>query len=125
MADDRELRNELEKVQAEVLRLKRALDSGEVHVDVRARIESLRRSKVAQAAKLDEARAEMAALEQRLRAVMDENAGRQAALDEVARRERALVEATARLLYPGPRRSAGCTTVVALAVIALALGAWA
>lgn len=125
MADDRELRNELEKVQAEALKLKRALELGEVHVDVRARVESLRRSKATQAAKLDEARAEMATLEQRLRAVMDENAARQAALDELARRERGLVEATVHQLDPGPRRSAGCLSLVALVALALALGAWA
>ena len=123
MPDDRELRDELEKVQSEVLRLKRGFKHHGLYADVRARIESLRRSKQQQQQKLDDALAEIASLEQQARAVMAANEKLQAELYDLARREGALVSATVHSLDPGPRSGTGCLTALAVAASALALGA--
>ena len=123
-SDDRQLRDELEKVQAEVVRLRRAIDRPEgLHTDLRARIESLRRSRVQQQEKLDEVRAEVDRLEAELRAVMDANAVLQSDLDGLLVSERSLVGTTVHTLDPGPPATTGCLGVLVFAAAAVALGA--
>jgi chromosome segregation ATPase len=124
MADDRQLRDELERVQGEVARLRRALAQPDsLHGDVRARIETLRRSKVTQAERLDEAQAELDRLEAEVRAVMTENAKRQLELDGLLVTERTLIGQTVHHLNPGAPPNSGCLTALALAALVLAAGA--
>lgn len=125
MADDRQLRDELEKTQSEVLRLKKALatPATSLHADVRARIESLRKARAQQEAKLQEVEAEVAKHEEQLREVMRENEAKQGELDGLLTSERGLVDSAVRSLDPGPRRGAGCLTVLAVIAVLAALGA--
>lgn len=126
MADDRQLRDELEKVQSEVLRLKKALASpGELHAGHKTRIESLRRARAQQEEKLKDARSELALLEAQLKKQSADNERLRRELDGVLVTERQLVAATVRHLDPGPSR-AGCMTLLALvaglcAAVALSL----
>mgnify|MGYP001487898931 CR=1 FL=1 len=124
MADDRQLRDELEKVQGEVARLRRALAQPDnLHGDVRARIETLRRSKATQVEKLDEAQAELERLEGEVRAVMAANERLQTELDGLAITERSLIGMTVHHLNPGAPPNSGCLTALALAALVLAAGA--
>lgn len=124
MADDRQLRDELEKVQGEVARLRRALAQPDsLHGDVRARIETLRRSKVTQQERLDEAQAELERLEAEVRAVMAANEKLQGELDGLIITERTLIGQTVHHLNPGAAPNSGCLTALALTALALAVGA--
>ncbi len=124
MADDRQLRDELEKVQSEVLRLKKALaNPAELLTGQRARVDALRRSKAQQEEKLKDARSEAALLQAQLNDLVHQNQGLQRELDALLTTERGLVGAAVRHLDPGPSR-AGCTTLaVLLAVVVCLIGA--
>jgi chromosome segregation ATPase len=121
--DDRQQRDELEKVQSEVLRLRRALEKPTtLHADVRARIDSLRKSRAQQQQRLDEAKAKMLELEEELRRAREETSALQVELDSISGTERSLVDAAVSRLDPGPRAGTGClTALVALLVIAAVL----
>ena len=121
MSDDRQLRDELEKVQSEVLRLKRALDQPDsLQADLRARVDSLRRTRAQQQEKLDEATARLHELDGQRRSQMTANQQLQSELDDLLRSERRLVDRTVQSLDPGPARS-GCAAMLVLATVA---GAW-
>src|SRR3954465_5792439 len=97
MADDRQLRDELEKVQSEVLRLRKALDQPQgLHADVRARIEGLRRSRAQQQTRRGGARPQAEAVEVQLRGGVAENETLQAELDALLASEGGLVDAAVR-----------------------------
>ncbi|MBL8956351.1 MAG: hypothetical protein JNK82_36595 [Myxococcaceae bacterium] len=119
MPDDRQLRNELEKVQGEVLRLKKALASpGELGAVQKTRIESLRRAKQQQEEKLKDARADLVLLQSQLEALRKDNERLQSELNQVLSTERRLVDTTVRRLDPGPSR-AGCMTLMVVLVMGL------
>ncbi|MBK7857068.1 MAG: hypothetical protein IPJ65_00330 [Archangiaceae bacterium] len=122
MADDRQLRDELEKVQAEVKRLRQAFDDpSRLHLDLRARIEGLTRSRQQQRDRLEAARAEQAAVERELLEVRHACAELENELHGLQETESGLVDATVARLDPGPRARAGClaAVVVLLAVVRL------
>ena len=122
MADDRELRNELEKVQGEVLRLKKTLASpAELGAGQKARIESLRRAKQQQVEKLKDAQTDLALLRQALQAAKDEELRLHRELEAVRQTEHGLVYTTVRKLDPGPSR-AGCMTLAVM--LALCVLGW-
>ena len=112
MADERQLRDELEKVQSAVLKLRTALGKPEtLHADFRARIEQLRRSRDQQRARLEESLREEERLSSELGALTAQNAKLNDALDAAQRSERVLVAQTVSELDPGPAR-AGCLGLV-------------
>jgi len=114
MSDERQLRDELEKVQSEVLALRRALDKPDsLHRDVRARIEQLRRAREQQRQRLDEARGQAAEAAAELARLQTETAKLTAQLEAALRSERVLVDNAVHSLDPGPGR-AGCLGVVML-----------
>lgn len=122
MASDRELRDELEKLQAELKRLRTAGESV-TFAAVRERIAKLEQSKADQLDKLRQAQAKLTALDEQLESARAALAPRENEKRLLEGEERQLVAQTVRALTPGVSRG-GCLQVPLVLIAMVARSLW-
>jgi chromosome segregation ATPase len=117
MADDRALRDALEKVQGEVKALRAQLASADAPAELRERIEQLTAQRAQQRDQLAQSDAAAAQLQAQRTALQEELRAGEVELEALREQETRLVDLTVSSLETGPRRP-GCLALLLLAASA-------